>query len=140
LRTLRLFAAIHLYSILRFNQYVPKTFGVSGFMNSTKPGGGEDRVPAKDFLPSLKPSQVSAPMTNGNTGPQGTVFLVGSVGGPDPAYAPAAGAGFNPWRYNSAAPVNNPGAYDLYIQLRIGGTTNLIANWSKNVLINTSLP
>jgi prepilin-type N-terminal cleavage/methylation domain-containing protein len=120
--------------------YVQRTFGVAGFMNCTKPGGGEEQLPAKVFLPSLKPSQVSAVMTNGNTGPQGMVFLVGSVGGPDKGYAPAAVGGFNPWRYNSTAPVNNPGSYDLYIQIRIGGKTNLIANWNKSVIVDSSLP
>jgi prepilin-type N-terminal cleavage/methylation domain-containing protein len=119
---------------------VQKTFDVAGFMNCTKPGGGEEAVVAKNFYPLLKPSQVFGPVTNGDTGPQGVVFLVGSVGGPDPKYAPAALAGLNPWRYNSATPVNNPGTYDLYIQLSIGGKTNLVSNWSKNVQISSPLP
>jgi len=87
---------------------VQKTFGVAGFMNCTKPGGGEERIPARNFLPSVKPSEVYGPVTNGNTGPQGVVLLMGSVGGPDPSYAPATLAGFNPWRYNSATPLIIP--------------------------------
>jgi hypothetical protein len=43
----------------------------------------------------------------------------------------------NPWRYNSSNPTNNPGSYDLWIQLVIGGKSNLICNWSKQVLINS---
>jgi len=46
----------------------------------------------------------------------------------------------NPWRYNSANPTNNPGSYDLWIQLKIGGKTNLISNWSKQAQINSPLP
>ncbi len=46
----------------------------------------------------------------------------------------------NPWRYNSANPTNNPGSYDLYIQLRIAAKNYLICNWSKQVQINNPLP
>jgi hypothetical protein len=46
----------------------------------------------------------------------------------------------NPWRYNSSSPTNNPGSYELWIQLRIGGQTNLICNWTKQVQINSPLP
>ena len=46
----------------------------------------------------------------------------------------------NPWRYNSSSPTNNPGSYDLWVQLSIGGKTNLICNWSKQVQINNPLP
>ena len=46
----------------------------------------------------------------------------------------------NPWRYNSSNPTNNPGSYDLWIQLKIAGKTNLICNWSKQVQINSPLP
>jgi hypothetical protein len=46
----------------------------------------------------------------------------------------------NPWRYNSSNPTNNPGSYDLWVQLSIAGKTNLICNWSKQVQIGSSLP
>jgi hypothetical protein len=67
-------------------------------------------------------------------------ILITSVGGPDAAYQPLGGVDLNPWRYNSSSPTNNPGSYDLWVQLSIGGKTNLICNWSKQVQINNPLP
>jgi hypothetical protein len=46
----------------------------------------------------------------------------------------------NPWRYNSSNPTNNPGSYDLWIQLSIGGTKYLICNWSSQPQKNMPLP
>ena len=70
--------------------------------------------------------------------------LIASVGGPDQTYQPLGLPDLNPWRYNSSNPTNNPGSYDLWMQLSIGGTTNsqtiLICNWSKQVQINSPLP
>jgi hypothetical protein len=62
------------------------------------------------------------------------------VGGPDAQYQPLGLPDVNPWRYNSSSPTNNPGSYDLWIQLAFGGKTNLICNWSKQVQINSPLP
>jgi prepilin-type N-terminal cleavage/methylation domain-containing protein len=115
---------------------------VNGFMNCTKPGAGEDTRPAQNFLPGLKPDQVTV-FTNNFPGNQLPIkLLVVSVGGPDFAYSPlGTGAqGINPWRYNSSNPTNNPGAYDLWIQLSISGKTNLICNWNKQVQYNSPLP
>jgi hypothetical protein len=64
--------------------------------------------------------------------------LLGSVGGPDQNY-PTNSPGLNPWRYVSPG-VNNPNSYDLWIQLVISGQTNLICNWSDQILINSPLP
>jgi hypothetical protein len=36
--------------------------------------------------------------------------------------------------------INNANGYDLWIQLVIGGKTNLISNWSQTVIINSPLP
>ena len=48
---------------------------------------------------------------------------------------------YNPWRYNSSSPTNNPGSYDLWLQLVVQpGQTNLVCNWSKQVQINSPLP
>jgi prepilin-type N-terminal cleavage/methylation domain-containing protein len=113
-----------------------KAFGVSGFINCTKTGAGEDATAAKNFLPDLKPKQIVSNITNNNIA---TTLLVGSVGGPDPNYQPVNVSDVNPWRYVCPG-VNNPGSYDLWIQLSIGGTTNLVCNWSKQVQKNSSLP
>ncbi|MCX8092101.1 MAG: hypothetical protein N3I86_14405, partial [Verrucomicrobiae bacterium] len=37
----------------------------------------------------------------------------------------------NPWRYNSSHPTNNPGGYDLWVDLVLAGKTNRISNWSE---------
>jgi hypothetical protein len=36
---------------------------------------------------------------------------------------------------------NNPKSYDLWVQLVIKpGTTNLICNWTKQIIVNSPLP
>jgi prepilin-type N-terminal cleavage/methylation domain-containing protein len=116
---------------------VPLAFsGVNGFLNCSKPGSGEDSPAGKNFLPGLKPGQYGS-FTNGGNNFLITV-LTTSVSGPDQDGLVA--GGFNPWRYNSSSPTNDPGSYDLYVQLHIGGKTYLICNWSKRVQINNPLP
>jgi prepilin-type N-terminal cleavage/methylation domain-containing protein len=113
------------------------TFGVGGFMNSSKPNGEESSQQARSFLSGLKPNQSVILLTNA---PDIIIkILVGSVGGPDQKYQPLGVSDVNPWRYVSPG-VNNPNGYDLYIQLVIGGKTNLVCNWSKQVQINSPLP
>ena len=115
---------------------VAMAFGVSGFLNCSKSGASEDSPAARNFLPDLKPNQFSS-ATNHTV--LATVF-VASVGGPDQDYRPFYGSpGFNPWRYVNPG-VNNPSSYDLWIQLKISGKTNLICNWTKQVLLNNPLP
>jgi len=116
---------------------VQAAFGVGGFVNCSKPAGGEDVSSARNFLPDLKPKQIWPSFTNNDVGVN---LLIGSVGGPDATLYPLGEQALNPWRYNSSNPTNNPGAYDLWIQLVIGGKTNLICNWSKQVQINSPLP
>jgi prepilin-type N-terminal cleavage/methylation domain-containing protein len=125
------------------NADVTTAFGVGGFMNSTKPGAGEDSTRAKNFLPDLRPKQIwPYPGYTNNGSTVGVNLLIGSVGGPDATHMPLGKPDLNPWRYNSSNPTNNPGSYDLYILLAIGRNTNLICNWSKQVRILTdnSLP
>ncbi len=117
---------------------VTAAFGVGGFMNCTKPGGGEDSSVAKNFLPDLKPNQLGTVIVGGVW----VTNLITAVGGPDTTYQPLDPGvyGVNPWRYISSNPVNSPGSYDLYVQLRISGQTNLICNWSKPVRTGSPLP
>jgi len=109
---------------------VSSAFGVGGFMNCSKPAGGEDAAAARNFLPDLRPNQIGTYTTGGGVA---LTNLISSVGGPDPisTYQPLAGSDINPWRYNSSNPTNNPGSYDLWIQLSISKQINLICNWSK---------
>ncbi len=104
--------------------------GVNGIVNCSK-GSGEDAVLAKNFVHELRPNQTAVF--------NGVKLFVGSVGGPDPNYTPLPGFQSNPWRY-VAQGTNNPGGYDLWIQLSISGKKYLICNWSTAVQINSPLP
>jgi prepilin-type N-terminal cleavage/methylation domain-containing protein len=104
---------------------------VSAFINCSKPGAGEQVPAGRNFIHELRPAQTKA--FNGVT------LLVGSVGGPDPNYTPLAGSTANPWRYISQG-VNNPGSYDLWIQLQIKGKTYLVCNWNNQAQVNNPLP
>jgi prepilin-type N-terminal cleavage/methylation domain-containing protein len=115
-------------------------FNVVGFINCTKPGAGEDAPKARNFLPDLKPNQIGV-FTNG--GGASANLIVSFIDWPTAATAPISGAQThnNPWRYNSSSPTNNPGSYDLWLQIVFKpGQTNLICNWSKQVQINNPLP
>jgi prepilin-type N-terminal cleavage/methylation domain-containing protein len=115
-------------------------FHVGGVVNCSK-GSGEDAAPAKSFFYDLKPNQIGAlPITN-SYGGYAVNFLVTSVGGPDANYNPLGFGGLNPFRYASPSPTNNnANGYDLWIQLVIGGKTNLICNWSQTVVLNSPMP
>jgi prepilin-type N-terminal cleavage/methylation domain-containing protein len=106
--------------------------GVSAFVNCSKPGAGEQVPAGRNFIHELRPSQTKD--FNGVT------LLVASVGGPDANYAPLGTSGLNPWRYNSSNPTNNPGSYELYVQLQIKGKTDLVCNWNNQAQVNNPLP
>jgi len=115
-------------------------FGVGGFLNCTKPNGDEGTTAAKNFLPDLKPKQVwPQPGYTNNGANEGVNLLICSAGGPDTIYQPLGKQELNPWRYVCPG-TNNPGSYDLWIQLSISGKTNLICNWSSQVQIGSPLP
>ena len=110
-------------------------FGVGGVVNSTK-GSGEDAAYAKNFLPGLKSTETVL-ATNGDASGEKFGYLVTSVGGPDATNAPIAGQ--NPFRYMYPG-TNNPGSYDLWIQLGIKPHKYLICNWTSQVLHDNPLP
>jgi len=103
-------------------------YKLEGVVNCTQ-GTDMDSIQAQNFLPGLKANQINAFVTNGIVR---TTALVTSVGGPDENYKPLGGtsSGLNPFRYNSLNPTNNPGSYDLWVDLSIKGRTNRISNWS----------
>jgi prepilin-type N-terminal cleavage/methylation domain-containing protein len=37
----------------------------------------------------------------------------------------------NPWRYVSTSPTNNPSSFDLWAEIVVGKTTNIIGNWKE---------
>ncbi len=117
----------------------PNTFGMSGYVNCSKPGaGGENSAAARDFIGELMPSQIDLD-TNVNHSELTNDLLVVSVGGPNINYAPIGIPGVNPWRYAYPG-TNNPNSYDLWVQLVINKTTNLVCNWSSKVQVNAPYP
>lgn len=114
---------------------VNQVFGVNGFMNCAKPGGDESAQSARNFLTDLNTNQFATVTISGIK----VNLLVTPSGGPDASYNPlgVANSGVNPWRYAYPG-TNNPGSYDLWIQLDIAGNTNLICNWTKSVQINNN--
>ena len=106
--------------------------GVSAFVNCSKPGAGEQAAGGRNFLHEYRPGQTASY--------NGVTLLVTSAGGPDPNYQPLGSPDLNPWRYISSNPTNNPGSYDLWVQLSISGKKYLVCNWSKQVQINNPLP
>lgn len=102
---------------------------VSGFVNSTRQLGDDESKKAKSFLPALKADQYAEVKINN----QGPIRLLNCTvkwptGRPDiiPSYP-----GVNPWRYVSSNPTNNPGSYDLWVDVVIGGKVFRFSNWSK---------
>jgi hypothetical protein len=96
-----------------------------------------DGVTAQNFISGLKAKQISGPIIN--HGVTNSIMIITSVHGPDTTYQPVQAQDVNPFRYLYPG-VNNPGSYDLWVQLVINGQTNLICNWSRQVQINSSLP
>jgi prepilin-type N-terminal cleavage/methylation domain-containing protein len=117
----------------------PGPLGVGGFINCAKSGAGEDAPAAKSFLQGLKSKQIGLNITNQTYPAYPVALILGAVGGPDQNYQPFGAPDLNPWRYVYPG-VNNPNSYDLWIQLVIGGKTNLVCNWSDQVQINNPLP
>ena len=105
---------------------------VSGIMNTTR-AAGDEGVFAVNFLKgALRPDQIAIL-------PTGAKALVTSLRWPEGhPYHPVQGAAFktvNPWRYNSTNPTNNPGTYDLWVDVIIDGKTNRFGNWSKEPVL-----
>lgn len=108
--------------------------GVGGFINCTRGASGDEGVFAVNFLKGgLNPMQFA-------TLPNELRILVASVRWPEGhPYQPVPEVrGLNPWRYVSTNPTNNPGSYDLWVDVLIDGRTNRFGNWSRDaVLVNT---
>jgi prepilin-type N-terminal cleavage/methylation domain-containing protein len=118
---------------------VNPAFGVGGFVNSgsaNQNNNGDDDVKvAKNFLSGLSAKNIGTAQSGGVW----ITNLVTSVHGPDASYQPVGIQDVNPFRYVYPG-TNNPNSYDLWVQLVINGQTNLVCNWSRQVIINSSLP
>jgi prepilin-type N-terminal cleavage/methylation domain-containing protein len=107
--------------------------GIEGFMNCTR-GGGDDAVPAQDFFKDVKQGQYVQGTNNSVVIRVLTTSVVPRDSDPSslPAFSPTDPPGnkANPWRYNSSNPTNNPGQFDLWVDIITGGKTNRVSNWS----------
>jgi prepilin-type N-terminal cleavage/methylation domain-containing protein len=103
--------------------------GIAGFVNSTQGLGSDDAPTAQKFLTQVRPGSfgVVSPIP-GYT----NVLLAVSIDGPVTYVDVNTGVKFNPVRYNSVNPTNNPQSYDLWIDVLVGGKTNRISNWSAD--------
>jgi prepilin-type N-terminal cleavage/methylation domain-containing protein len=99
---------------------------IGGFSNSTK-GAGDEGPRAVNFLGrGFKPGQY---LLTAQTVPH-IIVLGSTLEGPLMYPGVSAATKINPWRYNSVTPTNNPDSFDLWIDVKVGGKTNRISNWS----------
>jgi prepilin-type N-terminal cleavage/methylation domain-containing protein len=99
---------------------------VSGFINITR-GSDDELKTAKNLLTGLRPAQYLE-VTNGVPG----VVLGTREKGPTPFMLfDTAQNSINPWRYQSSSATNNPGRFDLWVDVLISGKTYRFSNWSK---------
>jgi len=107
---------------------------VVGFVNILR-AGGEDGQVAKSFMKDIAPGQYMRVYRFPNSGPPTGAVLGTIVDGPF-MLQEFGGSGFiNPFCYNSSAPTNNPNSYDLWVDIRVGGKTNRVNNWSKKPIV-----
>lgn len=104
--------------------YGPK---VQGFVNVSR-GAGDEAQRARNYLIGLKPDQY---LEVTHLSGAGTVLGLPDKG-PFMLSEPSPNTGaINPWRYVSTGPTNNPGHFDLWVDVIIGGKTNRIGNWAE---------
>ncbi len=96
---------------------------VAGFVNASP-----DVSQVKNFFgAAAKSARTGHIVTNGVIA---TIFGV-VVSGPV-QFKTTNGSTISPWFYNSSNPTNNPGSYDLWMDVYYSGKTNRISNWSQN--------
>ena len=110
----------------------PAAFGnntaVTGFVNCSKPGAGDDSPNAVKFLQGLKAAQflaVTVPVTS---------TVLGSLVGGVPVFTGPTGE-ITPYGYSSSNPQHNRKSFDLWIDIVTGGKTNRISNWSEKPIV-----
>jgi prepilin-type N-terminal cleavage/methylation domain-containing protein len=106
--------------------------GVSGFVNCTR-GSADESSPARSFLVESRTGQYALGTYGGQTIALLTCSVPWSRDLPPviDGFTPAVDGTYpNPWRYNSLTPTNNPGGFDLWVDIIQGGRTNRVSNWS----------
>jgi prepilin-type N-terminal cleavage/methylation domain-containing protein len=108
---------------------------VTGIMNCTRGGGGDEGASARAYLKDLKPSQyLTVSITNG--GVYVATVLGAALDGPEVLHSPNnERIVINPWRYNSSNPRHNTKSFDLWIDVWVAGKIYRICNWSDQPLI-----
>ena len=103
---------------------------VAGIVNFTPKVDKEEGSATMNFLKKgLNPLQVQ-------TTDSGVRFLTSTVKWPVTMTTPPGFiANYCVWRYNSTSPTNNPGAFDLWVDVLIDGRTNRICNWSRDPFV-----
>lgn len=100
-------------------------FGLRSLANSSTSAQGNDNTPAPEsLLKELRQDQIGTNQLGVNGSAR---ILVCSEG----FSKPGAGSALAPWGYNSTNPTNNPGSFDLWVDLFVRGKTQRISNWSK---------
>jgi prepilin-type N-terminal cleavage/methylation domain-containing protein len=88
---------------------IKQAFGIEGFLNTAPEASEVDNF----FKAALVPSMIEQ---------AGAVkILVAPYRGP--------GGEMGRWYYNSSNPVHNPGEYDLWTEIEMGGKREIIGNW-----------
>jgi prepilin-type N-terminal cleavage/methylation domain-containing protein len=112
---------------------VPGVFGQGGFMNCSKGGADDNAQAAKAILKKLSPkhyANIWEPTT------PGVRVLTCSVDWPVASGTILNIPLANPWRYDcSSTNRNNHDAFDLWVDIIVGGKTNRISNWSDTPTI-----
>lgn len=109
--------------------FCQNNFGAGSILNCAKANGDDVGKPAVTFLKNLKPNQYYAISTNL---PRDTTvrILVCTVQWPEKYGNVLPGIPLvNPWRYVVNGATNNPGSYDLWVDIISNGKSNRISNW-----------
>jgi len=103
--------------------------GVTGFMNCSKAGADDNVAKAVKFLERLRPDR----FLEVKSLPQCTVLGVSMAG--SPVFTGRVNGEIVPYGYNMSSPQHNPGSFDLWVDIIVGGKTNRISNWSAKPII-----
>ena len=107
---------------------ITNIFNAGGFLNASA-----DPSEVLNFAPTIAKSTRTASFVIPSTTTTYTLFCI-TIKGP-PQINTIDGKPFEPydvWNYVSTNPTNNPGSYDLWIDVLYSGHTNRISNWSKD--------
>ncbi len=103
---------------------------VTGFANTSQGSTDEGRS-GTSFLVGLKPAQIGEPNPA-----VPAKFLLSSMTWDRVGENWILGVpNLNPFCYVSSNPTNNPGSYDLWVDVIVGGKTNRICNWNRDYVV-----